>query len=97
MELREVLLLEKGIVGLVSVIAIFNTRIELFNLEGFMGLFFTGLSFLYLPGHIFAMILTNAADPPDLWGVIVGYMVQGLLIALLITKITRAKYEISNG
>jgi len=88
MKLKNVLFIEFGIVGLLTIVAIFNTRLELFNIAGLIGWNFSGLSFVFLPGHIGAMIMTNAADPPALWGVIVGYSIQGLLMAIVARQIT---------
>lgn len=91
MKLKNVLLIEFGVIGLLTIAAIFNTRLELFDIEGLIGWIFTGLSFVFLPGHIGAMIMTNAADPPALWGVIVGYSIQGGLIAIVARKITLSR------
>jgi len=93
MKLKNVFFIEFGIIGMITIAAIFNTRFELFNIAGLAGWLFTGLSFFFLPGHIGAMILTNAADPPDLWGVIVGYSIQGFLIAIIAKQITLSRYR----
>ena len=88
MKLKNNLLIEFGIIGLLTIAAIFNTRLELYDSGGLMGWIFTGLSFVFLPGHIGAMIMTNAADPPALWGVIVGYSIQGVLMAIVARQLT---------
>jgi len=93
MKQKSVLFIEFLIIGVVTVVAIFNTRFELFNIEGLVGWVFSGLSFIYLPGHIGAMLLTNAADPPDLWGVIIGYLIQGFLITIVVRQITLVRYK----
>ena len=83
-----VIFLEFGFITLLTVAAIFNTRFELFEIHGAIGFLFTGLGMFFLPAHIGAMIMTNAADPPDLWGVIVSYSIQGYLVAVLGNTIT---------
>ena len=88
MNLKKILLIEYGIITLLTAAAIFNTRLELFNIGGIVGGLFTGLSIIFLPAHIGAMVMTNVADSPDLWGVLVGYSVQGLLMAFLTKRIT---------
>jgi len=88
MKLKNLLLIEFGIIGLLTIAAIFNTRLELFDIGGPIGWIFSGLSFVFLPGHIGAMIMTNAADPPALWGVIVGYSIQGVLVAIVARQLT---------
>jgi putative effector of murein hydrolase LrgA (UPF0299 family) len=93
MKLQRVLLLEACVILAITVLAIFNTRLELYKLDGLIGWLLSGLSYFFLPGHVGAILLTNAADPPDLWGVIVGYFVQGLLIAFIINKLTQAAYS----
>lgn len=88
MKVKGLLIIEAGVIGVLTILAIFNTRLELFKLDGLVGEFLTGLSFFFLPGHISAMLMTNAADPPRLWGVIVGYLIQGFLIAIVAKKLT---------
>jgi len=65
------------------IIGILNTRLELFELDGILGVLFYGVSLFFLPAHICAMVVTNAADPPDLWGVIVCYSVQAFFVILI--------------
>ena len=72
-------------ITILTVIALMNSRLELFNSENIFGLLFTGMSFFYLPGHILAMVMANQADSPDLWAMITGYSIQGVLI-FFITK-----------
>ncbi len=88
MKYKKVLFIEYGIVILLTILAIFNTRLELFDTPGLLGGILSGISLFFLPGHIGAMVVTNAADPPGLWGVIVCYSMQGLLVAFLGRKIT---------
>jgi hypothetical protein len=88
MKVQKLLFIEAGIIGVMTILAIFNTRLELFKLEGLIGELLTGLSCLFLPGHISAILMTNAADPPRLWGVIAGYLIQGLLIFIITKRLT---------
>jgi hypothetical protein len=91
MKLKNVLFIEYGIIALLTIAAIFNTRLALFDILGLIGWIFKGLSFVFLPGHIGAIIMTNAADPPALWGVIVGYSIQGSIIAIVARQITLSR------
>jgi len=88
MKVHKLLLIESVIIGIITILAIFNTRLELFKLEGVIGDLLTGLSYFFLPGHICAMLMTNAADPPRLWGVIAGYLIQGFLIVIIVKRMT---------
>ena len=71
------------IVVLLTVIALVNLRLEIFNTENIFGTLFTGLSFFYLPGHIISMVLANKADSPDLWAMVMGYSAQGAVLFYL--------------
>jgi hypothetical protein len=88
MKLKNILFIEYGIIALLTIAAIFSTQLALFDILGLIGSIFTALSFVFLPGHIVAMIMTNSADSPSLWGIIVGYSIQGSIIAIVARKIT---------
>jgi hypothetical protein len=88
MKLKNVLFLEYGIIALLTIAAIFNTTLALFDILGLIGLIFTALSFVFLPGHIVAMIITNTADSPALWSIIACYTIQGSIIAIVARRIT---------
>ena len=72
-----------GVIVLLTVIALVNSRLELFNSENMFGVFFTGLSFFYLPGHIISMVLANKADSPYLWAMVIGYSTQAVVLFYL--------------
>jgi hypothetical protein len=88
MKLKNILFKEYGIIALLTIAAIFNTQLALFDILGLIGWIFKALSFVFLPGHIVAMIMTNSADSPSLWGIIVGYSIQGSIIAIVARKMT---------
>lgn len=76
-----------GFVVLLTTLALVNSRFELFNSENISGVLFTGLSFFYLPGHVLAMVMTNQADSPDLWAMVIGYSTQAILIFFIVKTI----------
>lgn len=84
-------------IGALTIVAILNARFELFNIENSASVLFTGLSFIFLPGHILAMVMTNSADPPYLLGIIIGYSIQGLLMLLVFKIIFLEKHRASNN
>ena len=74
---------------LLTVLAICNARFELFEIQNVIGSILTGVSIFFLPGHILAILMTYSADPPHLWGIIIGYSIQSILIIILIKKVTK--------
>jgi len=92
MNFKSPLLLSSIIVALITILAILNSRLYLFNIENIIGTLFSGLSMIFLPGHILAILMTNSADPPHLWGVVIGYCIQGLLIILVAKKILQNRH-----
>lgn len=83
------LLLGYLLIASLTAAAVINARLRLFGLPGDFGLFYTALSFLFVPAHVAAMTLTNQVDPPALWGVLVGYCLQGLVFAIFLRSLSR--------
>ena len=79
---------------LLTMTALLNSRLQLFDSENIFGVLFTGLSFFFLPGHVLSMLMANKADSPDLWAMVIGYSIQAIIIFVVVKMIFIKKNDI---
>jgi uncharacterized membrane protein len=91
LSLPAVNLKEASAISVCGLLASASSIFELFKLGGLVGIVFTAISYIYLPAFLFAILLTQKADPPGQIGIIIGALLQTYVMYLLF-RLIRGKY-----
>ena len=78
-------------ISICGLLASANSIFELFKLDGLVGIVFTAISYIYVPAFIFAIFLTQKADSPGQFGILIGALLQTYIMYLLF-RLVRSKY-----